>query len=80
MEHGSKIINSLRVLALGAGVLLVLLGGFRMGIQSLDPSGTQILNPYNIGCLAAGIGLLVYSFAASLMLRFHRGDRGGGRG
>ena len=79
MEHGTKIIKSLRVLALGSGVLLVLFGAFRMGIQSLDPSNTQILNPFNIGCLAAGLALLLYSIAVGLMLRCQRGDRGDGR-
>lgn len=70
-------INFLRILALGAGVLLVLFGGFRMGIQSLDPAVTQILNPINIGSLAVGIALLVYSVAVGLMLRFGEGGRRG---
>jgi hypothetical protein len=77
MEHGTKIIKSLKVLSPGAGVLLVLIGGFRMGIQSLDPSNSSILNPLNIVCLVGGIALLMYSVAVSLMLRFRRESRGG---
>ncbi len=73
MKHFA-FIKSMRVVTLAAGVLLVIFGGFRIGLQSLWGPETSLLNPVNIGCLAAGAAFLVFSLAVSLMIRAQGGE------
>jgi hypothetical protein len=53
-------------LTLGGGVLLVVFGGVRMGLQYLEEPGATLLNPLNLGSLALGLALLLFGLAVSI--------------
>lgn len=59
-------------LTLGGGVLLVVFGGFRMGLQYLEDPGITLLNPLNLGSLAVGVALLLFGMAMGLSARTQR--------
>ncbi len=72
MKHRYTSFGFVSHLTLGGGVLLVVFGAFRMGLQYLEESGTNLLNPINLGSLAVGVALLVFGMAMSLTARAHR--------
>ena len=65
MRHRLESFDLVSHLTLGVGVLLVVFGGFRMGLQYLEESGTTLLNPLNLGSLAVGVALLLFGMAMS---------------